>query len=59
MRKGKLFSIARISALGRIHPYALYEAFGIPSQLWLSALTRQVAVNEDERVAIGRYLSNR
>ncbi|HEY9289416.1 MAG TPA: hypothetical protein VIT43_15485 [Candidatus Dormibacteraeota bacterium] len=58
MRKGKPFFIGRGSALGRIHPYALYEAFGIPSQRWLSALARQVAANEDERAAIGRYLSN-
>lgn len=43
--------------LARIHPYALYEAFGIPSQLWLGALTRQVAANDDERATIARYLS--
>lgn len=44
-------------AAGRIHTYALYEAFGIPSELWLSAVTRQVAANDDECAAIARYLS--
>ena len=58
MRKGKPFLIGRASALGHIHPYALYEAFGIASQHWLSALARQVAANEDERAAIARYLSS-
>jgi hypothetical protein len=47
-----------IEVLRRIHPYALYQAFGIPSHRWVQALTRQVAANDEERAAIARYLSS-
>jgi hypothetical protein len=42
--------------MDRVHPYAVYEAFGIPSSRWLTCLTEQVQANHEERVAIDRYV---
>ena len=61
MLKGKRFFIGRhstLAAVGRIHTYAVYDAFGIPRERWLTTLTRQVVANDDERAAIARYLSS-